>query len=379
MMSEYSEGAPPEESKQAGQEAGEETPLEVPPKLTPAAHASPGKSPTVRWVIAAGMLALLVTLAVAGTIAYRIWSQPNPRELLVSVLAAYEAAETYQAEGNIITDTNMMGMRYKMAYQKPNLLYAEHGQGMQASQIVCDGQDVYMKMGMFSRVAKAPAPEGIKDLQECTGGMSGFGPGVWTRAVDASKLIEGEFPLEVIESIEAGFDQGNEWLVSLEQPEGTWAITLAIPDAPSMVLWIDKSTRVLRQVAMEMGSEDMTRMMEQAYEDMPEEIREEVPEDMEGMFGEAMGEVFGEQMGEEFGELMTEMMKDMEIKTVIVHDRAVLGEPVPEGTFTYTPPADVEVVEAESVLDMHGALLEGFMDDMPWMPDWNKPKGMKGE
>jgi len=346
---------------------------------------------------------LLVGVAVVALIGYWIGSRPEssqvvsriiasirrpppkPRELLGSVVVAYGGAETYQAEGRIITDTNMMGMRYemevpfKMAYQAPNLVYWEQGQGIQASKTVCDGENVYMEMGMFERVVKAPAPDDLKNLQHGTGGMGGFGAGAAPTVLDATELIQGEFDLEDVESIEAGFDQSNEWLVSLEQPEGTWVITVAIPHAPPMVLWIDRSTRVLRQVAMQMGSEDMTQMMEQAYEGMPEEMREEMPEGMEGMWGESMGKILGEEMGEKFGELMTEMMKDMEINTVIVCDRAVLGEPVSEGTFTYTPPEGAEVVEAKSVSEMHEALMKGFMEEMPWMPDWDKLEGTKDE
>lgn len=310
---------------------------------------------------------------------------PKPRELLESVVVAYEGVETYQAEGRTITVTKVMGMEQKMempfkvVYQAPNLMYWEHGQGIQASKTVCDGENVYMQMGMFSRVARAPAPQGMKELQRSTGGMGGFGAGAASAVLHPAALIQGGFSLEDIESVEAGFDQSNEWLASLEQPKGTWAITVAIPHAPPMVLWIDQSTGVLRQVATQMESEDMAQMMERLQEDMPEEIREEMPEDMEGMYGEMMGKVFGEKMGEEFGELMTEMMKDMEIKTVIVCDRAVLGEPVPEGTFTYTPPEGAEVVEAKSVSGMHRALMKGFMEEMPWMPDWDKLEGMKDE
>ncbi len=201
----------------------------------------------------------------------------------------------------------------------------------------------------------------------------------WPGIVLGMGLIQGDADLEDVESVVAGFDQDDEWLTSLEQPGGTQAVTVTVPGSPPMVLWIDRSSCVLRQVAVQMGSEDMQQMMKQSYESMPEEMRKEMPEGMEGMWEEPMGKMFGEKMGEEFGRLMQEMMKDMETRTVIVCDRAVLGEAVPEGTFTYTPPEGAEVVAAKSASEMHRVLMKGFMEEMPWMPDWDKIEGMKGE
>ena len=90
------------------------------------------------------------------------------------------------------------------------MLYSEQGRGMQASKTVCDGENIYMEVGLFNRVVKAPAPESLNELQYCRGGMCSLGGGAALTGLTATELVQGEFDLEDVESVEAGVDQSDE-------------------------------------------------------------------------------------------------------------------------------------------------------------------------
>ena len=265
----------------------------------------------------------------------------QPDILLRKMLAAYQGAKTYQSEGRdivwIITPGMKMEMEMptKIIYQAPNLLYFESGLGFQKQKRVSDGKHLYATTGIRNRVVKSPAPGDLASMGE-TATVSSMAAGCGGRNIEAlrfSQLIAGTFPLAKVKSVQRGFDQKNEWLASLKEPPNSCALTLTMQEGPPIVLWIDRDSYLLRQIAAEMTGEQMM-------------------EETEVVFG---GE--GDELPERTA--FMENIAGTTIRTQIIRDKSVLNGPVSKESFAYKPPEGAEIVEVESAAQILGALMGG--------------------
>lgn len=353
-MAENTEDRPLDEPTGPTSDEAPETPPEAasatPPEMPPTGR---GRH-FLRWLAALVIVAILAIAGAVGVAAYRDWATPEPEEILRRMVATQQDADSYGAEGELVMETRMAGMEYtmtypfKVVYQKPNLMYAEYGEGMAAFKTVCDGTHLYLEMTSFNRVAKVPAPEDLQDMNWCQSCMTGFqGEGMekWTELYEQ---LQGNADLGNV-NVKAGIDESNEWLASLEAPGNTWAVTVEIMKGLEMTLWVDRRTSLMRQTAVEIGWD---QIMEMASEEMP------LPWDDAGA-------------KDDFGAAMMGMFEDMRLRMAMTCEEASVGREAPKETFTYTPPEGVEVTEVDKLEEMHQGLMQAFMPER--MPEWRGP------
>jgi len=307
-----------------------------------APDAGPAARHPRKWLKAVVLLIVLVAIVAVGVTVYPLLSRPDPRRLVEEMLAAYKGAKTYTAECTYQIEMKMGGMQQtvelpmKLAYQAPNLLLMEQGEGMTQSKTVCDGKHLYVEMGMFDRVGKLPAPKDLEDTDH-QWAMDGL-VGRQMRLLDFRSLLSGKIDLKDVESIKAGLDRDVEWLAEAEAPPGTSAVTVKLADAPPMTLWVDRRSRLLRQIACTISGEDMQKMS---------------------------GAVADERTAD-----LLSYLQDIEMKMIITYDKQSVGEPVAKDAFAYKPPEGKEVVEAESMQKLSEAMMGGEF------PDFEMPEGM---
>jgi len=336
--------------------APDETPA-TPPEAasaTPETPATPRGRRFLRWLAALVIVAILAIVGAVGVAAYRDWTTPEPEEILRRMIATQHDAGSYGAEGELVLAMRMAGMEYtmtypfKVMYQKPNLMYAEYGEGMAAFKTVCDGTDLYLEMTSLNRVAKTPAPKDLQDMswcQSCMGGLEGEGMEKWTELYEK---VQGDADLGNV-NVKAGIDRSNEWLASLEAPENTWAVTVEIMEGLSMTLWVDRGSNLMRQMALEIGWD---------------QIREMAPEGMPAPWEGAEGQ-------DDLGAAMMAMFQDMRLRMMMTCEDASVGREVPRETFAYTPPEGAEVTELEKLAEIPQGLMQAFAPE--GMPEWRGP------
>jgi peroxiredoxin/outer membrane lipoprotein-sorting protein len=218
-------------------------------------------------------------------------------------------------------------------FSRPNKLYYETSARMQSTKMISDGESLYSVIDMFSGVVKMPAPDDFSGLPMAQFGGMGGQQFVGARVPDVVSLVTGAFDAENLTKVEYGIDESNEWLSSLEQPDGTWTLTIGVKGGSTVALWIDKRDRTVRKFATEM---DFGGMMESLAEERQEAL-EELPKQMRGMF------------------------EDMQMRIEVEVDTAELDVPPSDGTYAYTPEEGTEVIEAEDFEEGMRALLEDQM------------------
>lgn len=295
-----------------------------------------------------GIIVAAVVLLAIAAIGLWVWTsvmRPDPRELLGEVVAKYAGADHIHTESTIAYEMSMGGQSQKMDmpttawFSQPNLMHYETGDGMQQTRAVCDGEHLYLEVGMFSGAVRLPAPDALGEMPLEDFGIGGGGMGAFPLP-DARSMISGDFDVETFASVEYGIDESNEWLASLEAPCGTWALTARPHAGPPVTLWIDRAERVVRKFAVEINYDALVGHDEEAAAAV-----EQLPENMREMF---------RQM---------EMRFDVDVQTV------ELDTAPPEGTYAYEPEEGIEVVDATSFREGIAALMGSGMDEMPEMPE----------
>jgi peroxiredoxin/outer membrane lipoprotein-sorting protein len=282
------------------------------------------------------LIVLVMTFAAAGLIAtaYPAPRSTNPRKLLEQVAAAYKHARTYQEEGTFVYEQTMPGlqmrmeMRYKIAYRAPNFLLYDRGPGFAATKVVCDGKTAYVAVPMFQRVVKAPAPPDARVLltRDALRSPFMFAPA----SADSATFMSGTFDMSKVTSVRAGLVRPSRWLRSLRRPPGTVVVTVETGRAVATVLWIDRRTHMLRQVACDFSSDGVKR---------------------------AVGEMGAG--GESAVQMMGDLFTGMTMRTLLTVRKAVIDKPIPDRTFAYTPPKGTTVTEVKSVAELQAALRSG--------------------
>lgn len=262
---------------------------------------------------------------------------PAPREILERMLAAYKGAQTYQSEGRYTINNIMpaVGMETtaavgaKVTYETPNMVYAEYT-ARGSVKYICDGEHLYMAMGLSDRVPKAPAPSHLALLREAL--WVGLPVPMGLCQFMGLQLIDGKSDVNRIRAVQSGFDQTNEWLTSLQQPANTWVLTVTREVGPSVVLWIGRESYLVRQAAMEMSGEEIMT-----------EFRTQLAQEEDAGHGGSM----------------SAHSPDITMQMMMAWEMTVLNEPVPEGTFVYELPEGMQLVEVDSTQDMLEVLRSG--------------------
>ncbi len=309
------------------------------------------------------IVAMLVLAAIVaiGIFAVPLLLRPDAAELLSDTVSRYMSAEYLQSEGTMSLAMQMDGqsasnaVEMKFAWAAPNKVRYSAQAGIFSSTTVCDGTDMYMSINMFDAVLKMPAPATLADMpaEGMGGGLMGGVPAM--KIPDARSLIAGDFNPDKLQAVRYGFDPEDEWLASLEQPEGTWPMTITVIEGVDVVMWIDRATHLVRQSAMSFDFEGLLAAMEQAD---PES------EELESL-----------RQGRE---MMRSMLGDMTMRIVLHEDKTVIGEPPPEGTFTFTVPEGATVIEADSFEGAMEKLMAASLPDLSDLPQ-PEPPDMTGE
>jgi len=325
----------------------EAPPIAATPPLEPGARPR-GVRRVVGVIVALVVLAAIVAIAIY---ALPMLLRPDARELLAESVARYTSAQYVQSEGTMSLEMEMGGqstssdVKLEFAWAAPNkVLYSAHI-GVLGSTTVCDGTNLYMSIDMLDAVLKVPAPATLAEMP--TEGMGGsLGGGMPAMKIpDARSLIAGDFDPEKLKDVRDGLDREDEWLGSLDEPRGTWPITVTIAEGLDVVMWIDRATHLVKQSAMACDFESMMSAMEQADPES-EELQElqQAQEMVRSMFG------------------------DMTMRIVLSEDRTVIGEAPPEGTFDFTPPEGATVIEGDDFEEAMARLMAESMPEMPHLP-----------
>ncbi len=316
-----------------------------PPAGTAGPAATASGRPRRRWL---WVLAVLIVAAVGGITVLRPWTRPQPYTLLQEMVAAINNADTVQAHGTYLADITMgaiqqkVSMPFSVAFQAPNLLSIEQGEGLQHFKLVCDGHDMYFEVPVFGMVVKCPAVADVRDMDlSKVGGLA---------SPDTQQgllmLIPRHFDMDNVVEAAAGFDETNEWLASLNQPKGCLPVTVHIKQGPAVVLWIDTKTKHLRQAALQMGSSEI---LKQAGLD-------EMTKQLGGVGGASGARDETDEMMKQF----IEAMKDIEIGICMTVDDLAIDQPVSPEAFAYRPTKDERVITAQSLDDLSDAIMTGM-------------------
>ncbi|MEA3401874.1 MAG: redoxin domain-containing protein [Armatimonadota bacterium] len=303
---------------------------------------------------------VLVAIAAIGGYWWLFLRRPPAEELLRETVARYSEADHVRAESTMSMDMNMDGQETSvrvpmtMAFSRPNRMVYEVGEGMSHTKMVSDGEHMFIEIGMLAgAVAKLPAPENLADFAlEEWGGASSLGAGMGMSAIklpDTKSMVTGEFDPEKMQRVEYGIDPENEWVQSLEKPGGAWPLTVAPSEAFEVAMWIDRSRRVVRKLAVAV---DYGALM--AAE---EELRQQM---------------------DRVPEFMRSMLENMTVNIEVDVESIAVNEPAPEGIFQYQPPEGAKVIEADSMRDAMQKLMEQSMGDME-IPDMPEEKDLAAQ
>ncbi len=325
----------------------------------------PAPAPRRRNVsrIAGIIVGVLVIAAIVAIAVYAVpmLLRPDPRLLLAETVSRYSSAEYVQTEGTMSFEMELGGqgtssdVDMQFAWAAPNKVLYKADMGMISTTTVSDGTDMYMSIGMLDAVLKVPAPATLAEMpMEGMGGSLGGGMPAM-KIPDARSLIAGDFAPDKLTDIHYGFDRDDEWLGSLEEPRGTWPITVSIADGVDVVMWIDRATRLVKQSAMAFDFDSMMAAMKEADPESEElEELEQAQETVRSMFG------------------------DMIMRIVLTENETVINEAPPEGTFNFTPPEGATVIEADDFEEAMEKLMAESMPDLSDLPEPEAPD-MTGE
>jgi outer membrane lipoprotein-sorting protein len=297
-----------------------------------------------------GIIVTLVVLVAIAAIA--LWyfmggARPEARELLQQTVANYQQADQIHVESTMAYEMSMgeqqndMEMPTSAWFSRPNKMYFQAGNEMQQTTAVSDGEHMYLEVGMFPGAIKLPAPASLAEMPLDNLSMSG-GAGVDTlKLPDIASLLSGGFDVANLATVQHGIPAENEWLASLESPEGTWPLMIKPETGPAVAMWIDKADKVVRKYAAMIDFDAMVESnpeIQQQLEQLPEERRQAVEE----------------------------MVTRFEATVSTVE----LGQQPPENTFTYEPGEGIEVVEAQTIEEGIQKLMTQMMEQqgMPGGP-----------
>mgnify|MGYP000928668313 FL=1 len=207
-----------------------------------------------------GVVALAVVgIAVAG---FFLWPV-NMAKAIEKGMAAQKAAESMLAQGKMTMTMDIgmgeqkMDMPMNIVVAKPNKVAMSMGDGKGpfSVRMVCDGTNLYMDIPMLGKVIQAPAPKTLEEMSKSqfSSGMMGMGAG------GGSGLMPGQMTKEDIASIKSGLPKGSDWYKTLERPDGTRAATITTKDGTTLAAWLDPSTGLVYQVAMDMNGDTMKK------------------------------------------------------------------------------------------------------------------------
>lgn len=283
-----------------------------------------------RWLRSA-LLGLVCVLALVGVglAAGRLWGPLAARRLLARMEATYRTPATYAAEG--ITRLHLtlgesqqpFSLPFTLTYAAPNRVKMECG-GPLAVRVVSDGEAFYLEAPALRRAARAPAPASIGEMivpevmgVDALNPLSLFG-----------KLSSGELGPDQVDKVTPGFDPGIAWLAALEQPAGSRAVTVVPAGGTPLVLWLDRRSGMVRQVALEVPRGGLASFVSGGLDAMGPEMAARLG----GVSAHAVT-VFGEQ---------------------------AIGAEVPEEAFSFQARSGVRVVPVSSLAGVRGVLLEGL-------------------
>lgn len=286
------------------------------------------------------VVAVVVVLAV---IAIGIWVamrfiRPDARELLSDTVAKYKQAQEIHVESTMSYEMSMGDQQNTMTmpttawFSRPNNMLFESGDEMQRTRAVCDGENLYLEIGMFPGVIKLPAPEDLAGMPLDRLSMSAATGTSTVKLPDIASILSGAFEPGELGTVQYGIDEADDWLAGLEAPENAWALTIHPETGPTVTVWIDRTERLVRKYATGIDYEAMVA----ANQALAQQI-EQLPEERQQMLREMITRI------------------DVDVSTV------ELGKAPPEGTFSYEPAEGTEVVEADSIEEGVRKLMTSMM------------------
>ncbi len=291
-------------------------------------------------------------IIVLAIVAIGIWAimnmtRPDARELVQQAVAKYQNAEQIHVESTMSYEMSMGEQQDEAElsttawFVRPNRMFYETGDEANRTTAVSDGESLYLALdfGMFPGAIKLPAPETLADMPldrlspSAATGMQTF------KLPDVASIVSGAFDMETLGAIEYGIAEGNDWLSSLEAPEGTWVLTIQSENGPAMAVWVDRRQRVVRKYAALVDYDAVvaaTPEIEEQIQTLPEERQQAITQ--------------------------------METRLVADVQTVELGQAPPENTFTFEPGEGTEVVEAQTIDEGVQKLMEAMMGQQG-MPD----------
>ena len=357
---ETSEEVTDEPEEGASGEPAEEGPAEAEEIAAEDAGLSSSPDETREDVARRSPVGIIVTvIGILVIVAIGIWVamgvlRPDAPELLKESLAKYRNADQLHVESTVTIKRSMGDQNDEVSLpttvwvSRPNKLLFESGPESQRTRVVSDGESLYVEPGMLPGVIKLPAPQSIEEMPLDNLSMAGA-LGIPNMAIpDVASILAGAFEVTQGTVVNYEINPEDEWLSSLEQPEGTWTLTLEPETGPPIAVWIDKSNRLIRKYAAAVDYDTMLEAdptLEQRLEGASEENRQ--------------------------------MIKQMTRSLVADVTTAEVGAAPPEDAFAYQPPEGANVVEAQTIQEGAQKLLQS-MGGMPGMPG-GPPPAPEGE
>jgi outer membrane lipoprotein-sorting protein len=174
---------------------------------------------------------------------------------------AYASWDHLQIEGEISTEVpggygdtasaeaSFPKRSFKLYYQRPALLAVRFDQDTGPTTII-DGKRVYVALPRSPVVLRAPAPASVAEALASPGVRMALGN---ESLAYVAAFVSGARVAPSGTEVRSGLDHRNQWLVSLDQPNDTQAVTLRPTEGPAEVMWYNRHDHLLRRMAIDGG------------------------------------------------------------------------------------------------------------------------------
>lgn len=202
----------------------------------------------------------LVVVVVLLPVLWGGWVHFGPRLVIRRMAAKYAQARSLQVTASLREDLGLAATgeapvrygrvsRFTLGYQTPNLYYCHTGAGPGAAHLVMDGRFAYVQVDRLNVVYYCAAPAALPRIWPAPVGPPAAGAG---GLADPLALVTGAASPQSVTSARFGVDASEIWLSRLAGPSHAWRVSVKQAGREgTCVLWIDRSTGLLRQAALE--------------------------------------------------------------------------------------------------------------------------------